>query len=89
MTFDMDSDAAFELGRSHPLTREVQAIAERQAREDRDLLARFVRSGVAKRSGPGTTPEHRAFIADIERRARPRPPVNPTIIPKSKRRKRR
>lgn len=42
---------------------EAQAIAERHAAEDRDILARLVKAGVVKRDGPAN-----AFTRDIDRR---------------------
>jgi hypothetical protein len=64
------------------LSPEAVAIAEQQAKRDRDTLARLVRAGTVKRDGPRSP-----LVVDIERRNRPTPDW--TIIPKRKRRKRR
>jgi hypothetical protein len=77
-----------------------QAIAETQAAQDRNTLARLRRANVVRKEAPpegmmrklgptgtGQAAEVRAFIQDIETRAGWR--VNTAIRPKSKKRKRR
>lgn len=58
---------------------EAQAIAERHAAEDRDTLARLVKAGVVKRTGPAN-----AFTRDIDRRVAALAPGMDTIRPRKK-----
>lgn len=58
---------------------EAQAIAERHAAEDRDLLARLVKEGTVKRDGPAN-----AFTRDIDRRVAAMARGMDTIRPKKK-----
>lgn len=71
------------------LSPEAQAIAERHAAEDRDLLARLRRSGAVRRRDGEYEVAHpqvaRPFVADIERRAFP--PKNLAIRPNAKKAK--
>lgn len=70
----------------------AQRIAEEHAARDRDTLARLVREGRVVRRDGEFEQRHpdvaQPFVADIMRRVRPRPAVNPTIRPKAKRRRR-
>lgn len=73
------------------LSPEAQAIAERRAREDRDLLAWLRKEGkVLRRDGAfeaNHTEVARPFVADIERRARALRPGMDTIRPNRKKTK--
>jgi hypothetical protein len=71
------------------LSDKAMALAEAQAAKDRDLLARLQAAGEVVRVVSGDE-DARAFVADIERRivVRNRRKPDPTIIPKSKRRRR-
>ena len=63
---------------------EAQAIAERHAAEDRDILARLVKEGHVRRDGPAN-----ALTRDIDRRVAALAPGMDTIRPKRKKGKRR
>jgi hypothetical protein len=69
------------------LAPDVQALAERRAALDRDLLARLRREGKVQLI-PAYTGQHRPFVKDIERRAfgDRRNRGMDTIRPKKKRR---
>jgi hypothetical protein len=71
------------------LSDKAMALAEAQAAKDRDLLARLQAAGEVMRVVAGDE-DARAFVADIQRRivVRNRRRPDPTIIPKSKRRRR-
>lgn len=75
------------------LAPEVQALAERRAAEDRDLLARLVASRKVQRRDGEYEARHpevaRPFVRDIEARVRASRPGMDTIRPNPKRRKKR
>lgn len=72
---------------------EAQAIAERHAAEDRDLLARLVASKRAQRRDGEYELRHpdvaRPFVRDIERRVLAQRPGMDTIRPRKKKPKKR
>lgn len=71
------------------LSDKARELAEKQAAKDRDLLARLQAAGEVVRVVTGDA-DAQAFVADIQRRivVRNRRKPDPTIIPKSKRRRR-
>lgn len=67
------------------LSPEAMAIAERQAAEDRGILARLRRAGTVRRAPTGN--EQPGFVRQIEALAFP--PVNLAIRPNTKKAKKR